>query len=98
MDDLYYIMWSTRGLEYVLNYTRHDKELVINLLKEEVDVNMTSNPIRDMIVNGMISGRSFEIWQANSGLTEQEIIAAFETEGESIKQEIRSIGELIFAK
>lgn len=96
--DLYYIMWSTRGLEYALNYTRHDKELLIKIFKEEVEAKMISNPLRDMIVDGMIGGRPFEIWQVNSELSEREIVEAFEDEGESIKQEIRSTGELIFAK
>lgn len=95
--DLYYIMWSTRGLEYVLNYTLHDKELIVNLLMEKVDASTTSNPIRAMIVEGMIRGRPFEIWQVNSVLTEEEIIMAFDSEGETIKQEIRSTGELLFS-
>jgi hypothetical protein len=45
----------------------------------------------------MISGSPFEIWQVNSELSEQEIMEAFILEGDLIKHEIRSTGELLFA-
>jgi hypothetical protein len=94
--DLYYIMWSSHGLR-ILNYTRHDKELVLAILKDEVDSSLVSNPIRDMIVDGTIGGRPFEIWQVNSELSEQEIVEAFILEGDLIKHEIRSTGELVYS-
>jgi hypothetical protein len=94
--DLYYIMWSSHGLR-ILNYTKHDKELVVAILKDEYDSRLVSNPIRDMIVDGTIGGKPFEIWQVNSELSEEEIVAAFLHESESIKHEIRTTGELVYS-
>ena len=54
VDDLYYIMWSSRGLEHAFNHTAHEKNLMVNILKDEVDTKLISNPLRDMIVNGMV--------------------------------------------
>lgn len=98
MDSQYLIAWSNRGLERILNLTYHSQKHMLDVLMENPESKYISNPIRDIIVNGVISGKSFEIWQIYSSLSEKEIIDAFETEGESTKQEIRITGELIFAK
>ena len=94
--DLYYIMWSSHGLR-ILNYTKHDKELMVAILKDEADSRLVSNPIRDMIVDGTISGKPFEIWQVNSELSEEEIVSLFVHESETIKHEIRTTGELVYS-
>jgi hypothetical protein len=94
--DLYCVLVSGKNIK-LLKITRHDKKLMVDILKGEVNHDLTSNPIRDMIVEGMISGSPFEIWQVNSELSEQEIMEAFILEGDLIKHEIRSTGELLFA-
>jgi hypothetical protein len=50
-----------------------------------------------MIVDGTISGKPFEIWQVNSELPEEEIVSLFVHEGETIKHEIRTTGELVYS-
>jgi hypothetical protein len=70
---------------------------MVAILKDEADSRLVSNPIRDMIVDGTISGKPFEIWQVNSELPEEEIVSLFVHESETIKHEIRTTGELVYS-
>lgn len=96
---IYYIMWSSSGLETVFNFTKHDKQYILDILGEENDAGRVGNPMRGMIVNAVSNGRQcIELWEIESPLSEEEIIAEFENSAQELKQEIRKYGNLIFAR
>lgn len=95
--DTYVLRWSSKRLEEIINMTLHDKQYVLGLLMEDDMTEFSSNPIRGMIVDSVINKqRHYEIWQVVSTMTEDDIIRAFYDTPEEIKNEIRSVGELIY--
>jgi hypothetical protein len=95
--DVYYIMWTDKGLKSVFNYTAHDKQYIVDILADRIDANLVGNPIRTMIVESVSSGlRCMELWCVQSALTEEEIVAEFNQSPDELKQEIRNMGELIY--
>jgi hypothetical protein len=91
------LRWSSRRLEEIINMTLHDQLYVVSLLKEDDMTDFSSNPIRGMIVNSVINKqRHYEIWKVTSTMSEEDIVSAFYLEPEEIKNEIRSVGELIY--
>lgn len=92
-------MWSASGLETIFNFTKHDKQYILDILGEENHTDRVGNPMREMIVNAVSNGRlCIELWEIASPLSEEEIIAEFENSVQELKQEIRKHGNLIFAR
>jgi hypothetical protein len=90
-------MWTDKGLKSVFNFTAHDKQYIVDILADRIDPKLVGNPLRTMIVESVSSGlRGMELWCVQSALTEEEIITEFNESPEELKQEIRSMGELIY--
>ena len=93
--DVYYIMWTDKGLKSVFNFTAHDKQYIVDILADRIDPKLVGNPVRSMIVNG-VGWRGVELWCVASSLTEEELITEFNQSPEELKEEIRNMGELIY--
>lgn len=97
VGDRYVVAWSVTRLIKIVNLTAHEKELLVMILLEDPARKLVSNPIRDLIVHGVSTGiPGFELWEVASSLDEDQLIAEFTETPETIKQEIRESGKLIY--
>jgi hypothetical protein len=93
----YAIMWNQEDILDLIDLTAHEQQELVWILSGDPAANHTSNPLRDMVVQSVLDrDNSREIWRFASLLTAQEICDEWEVSSESVMNEVRSVGELIY--
>lgn len=89
------VMWSTNGIESILDVDDHNKNLMISILRDQLDTRLQGNPIRGMIVTAVSNKlKCCELWEVESTITAEELIQDF---SEDIKSRIRQHGILLYS-
>lgn len=102
----YLVMWDMLGLECIFDITKlkedHDiweKAKIWRMLKEEkVDTPAPTIPIRELILRAKFnSQRSYEIYEFNSTLSENELRKEFERDPQPVVDWIRENGYKVYS-
>lgn len=92
---LFVIAWSTNGLEFLLDQTIQQQYNLINILKEESTTH--SNPIAVLISTATARPeKDYQIYSFESTLSAGEICYAFATDNQTLIQDIKENGTLLY--
>lgn len=90
------VMWCNEGLEALINVTKHEKENMIAVLREERPLH--TNPIQYMILRAKFNQqRHYEIYAFESEIEEEDIRSLFEKTPQVIVDAIRSVGNKLYS-
>lgn len=93
----YVIMWNEIDILDLIDITAHEQQELVMILSGDPAANLVGNPIRDMVIQSVLDRKhTREIWRFASLLTAQEICDEWEKDPESVMDEVREVGELIY--
>ena len=97
-EHTYYIMWNQDDILDLVDFTLHEQEHILLILKDDPSAHLTGNPVRTMIIDSVLDSKNDrEIWQVESLLTAEEICDEWEQDPQSMMDEIRETGVLIYS-
>lgn len=95
-SDTYIIMWDSLGLEYIANVSAMERAAIDDVLNDRV---ARTIPLNSLLLRARFnSQRHYEIYMVESELTEDEIIAHFDSDPQSIVDAIRRVGKKVFGE
>lgn len=95
-SDTYIIMWDSLGLEYIANVSAMERAAIDDVLNDRV---ARTVPLNSLLMRARFnSQRHYEIYMVESELTEDEIIAHFDTDPQNIVDVIRRVGKKVFGE
>lgn len=90
-------MWNQHDILDLIDYTIHDQQYVLAILRDDPNAHLIGNPVREMIINSVLDKKTFrEIWQFDSLLTAEEICDEWERDSSTLMDTIREAGILIY--
>lgn len=95
-SDTYIIMWDSLGLEYIANVSAMERAAIDDVLHDRT---ARTIPLNSLLLRARFnSQRNYEIYMVESEMTEDEIIAHFDSDPQSIVDAIRRVGKKVFGE
>jgi hypothetical protein len=96
-EHTYIIMWTPEDILDLIDFTLHEQNHLVLLLSDDPNANLVGNPVRAMVIDSVLDTKKYrEIWQFESLLTAEEICDEWEKNRQSVMDEIRDVGTLIY--
>lgn len=96
MQRQFLAMWDMYGLEYLEDYTAHEEQRLVSILREEKPKTPVS--IHHLQLRAQFNPqRHYEIYAFNSDISEQEIKDCFENSPQTIVNAIRECGVKLYS-
>jgi hypothetical protein len=93
----YVIMWNEDDILDLIDVTAHEQYQLVLMLKGDPAADQIGNPMRAMVISAVLDGKhNREIWRFNSKLEAEEICDEWEENRQSVMDEVREAGELIY--
>ena len=96
-EHTYVIAWNEEDILDLIDFTAHEQYQLVLILKDDPAADQIGNPMRSMVIDAVLDNRHHrEIWRFDSCLTAEEICDEWEKDKQSVMDEIRDVGELIY--
>lgn len=99
MNHQFVVMWDCNGLEYVCDITERQGRRLWNRLKDDPDHAQVPNIMHLRLRAQFNAHRHYEIYlfEAQSGISEQDVIAMFESSPQAAADTIRELGHCFYS-
>jgi hypothetical protein len=93
----YVIMWNENDILDLIDVTAHEQYQLVLMLKGDPAADQIGNPMRAMVIDAVLDNKhNREIWRFSSKLEAEEICDEWEENRQSVMDEVREVGELIY--
>jgi hypothetical protein len=90
-------MWTPDDILELIDFTAHEQNQLVMILADDPNAHLVGNPIRTMVIDSVLDKKNHrEIWQFESLLTAEEICDEWEKDKQSVMDEIRDVGTLLY--
>lgn len=99
MNHQFVIMWDCNGLEYVCDITDRQGRKIWNRLRDQEDHSVVPNLMHLRLRAQFNSHRHYEIYmfEAQPGITEQDVVGMFESAPQAAADTIRGLGHCFYS-